>query len=372
MKINKILHVYIIAVLTLSIAAAGLLGWQQLRLNTAAAVDLQLDEQEATIRAINKVSPAVVSIIIYDYQDVINISSQGAQVTKQKNQVGSGTGFLISTDGYILTNRHVVKAGNPKVAEYQIILNSGKKYFAQYIGVDPLKDLGVLKIFDKDLPYIEMGDSDQLVQGMSVMAIGNSLGKYQNSVTKGIVSALGRSIAASDNRGNVESLDNVIQTDAEINPGNSGGPLIDLSGRVVGINTAIDQSGSSIGFAIPINDARVIIQSLKESNRIVRPRIGIRYIMLTPEIAVKNNLLRDNGAWITRDDTGEPAVLPDAPAAKGGLAEGDIVFEINAIKVEDNNTLFNIIQKYKPGDRLGLKIQRGDKVIIRVITLDEF
>jgi len=340
----------------------------------ATAKNLQLDEQEATILAIKKVSPAVVSIIITDYQNLILIGPNGVSNQKQKKQIGSGTGFVISADGYILTNKHVVKAGNPETAEYQIIFASGKKYYAQYIGVDPLKDLGILKIFDKNLPFVELGDSDKLVQGMSVMAIGNALGRYQNSVTKGIVSALGRSIAASDNSGQVEALDNVIQTDAQINPGNSGGPLIDLAGKVVGIDVAMDESGQSIGFAIPINDAKVIIKSIREQNRIVRPRIGIRYVMLTPELAAAKNLPRSSGAWITRaeDDPNSAAILPDSPADKGGVAEGDIVFEVNGIKIEGNNTLFNIVQKYKPGAKIGLKIQRGKDIIIRTVVLDEF
>ena len=372
---NKIIKIL------LPVLLAGVIGggvWLAPNIFTAernlAAEDLQLDEQEATIRAIKKVTPAVVSIIINDYQSVIIFNQDGATTQKQKKQAGSGTGFIISADGYILTNKHVAKAGNPETAEYQIILNSGKKYYAQYIGVDPLKDLGVLKIFDKNLPFVELGDSDKLVQGMSVMAIGNALGKYQNSVTKGIVSALGRSIAASDNRGNVEALDNVIQTDAQINPGNSGGPLIDLSGKVVGVNVAIDESAQSISFAIPINDAKVIIKSIREQNRIVRPRIGIRYVMLTPELATAKNLPRPSGAWIIRaeDDPDSPAILADSPAAKGGLEEGDIIIEVNAIKIEGSNTLFNVIQKYKPGNKIGLKIQRGDKIIIRTIVLDEF
>jgi len=372
MKLKNIFYNLIITITVLGVGAGGAVFLHNFQATPLIAVDLSLDEQEATIRAIKKVSPAVVSIVVNDYEEVVSVGNGQTTKTKQKTQVGSGTGFLISPDGYILTNRHVVRAGDPKTAEYQIILNNKKRYFAQYIGVDPLKDLGILKIFDKNLPYIDMGNSDDLVQGTTVIAIGNALGRYQNTVTKGIVSALGRSLEASDTRGNFEVLDNVIQTDAEINPGNSGGPLIDLQGNVIGINTAVDKDASNIGFAIPINDAKVIINSIREEDRIVRPRIGIRYIMLTPEIATENNLPRSSGAWVLKGENGEVAVLPGAPADKGGVEENDIIFEINAIKIEDNNTLFNIVQKYKPGDRLGLKIQRGDKIIIKIITLDEF
>lgn len=345
--------------------------------NPVIANDLRLDDQEATIRAIKKVMPAVVSIIVYDYEDalIINLGAGTTETEKKRVQKGSGSGFLISAGGLILTNKHVVSTGQQEketTAEYRIILNSGKKYYAQFIGKDPIKDLAVLKIFDKDLPYVELGDSDNLQIGTTVIAIGNVLGRYQNSVTKGIVSGLNRSLEASDEHGNVEMLNDVIQTDAEINFGNSGGPLIDLAGKVIGINVAIDQAGSALGFAIPVNDARPIIKSMLETGRIIRPRLGVRYIMITAEIALDENLSRNSGAWIMHPEDGSFGVLPDSPADKGGLAEGDIIFEINAIKIEGKNTLFSVIQKYKPGDRIGLKIQRGEKVIIRVVELDEF
>lgn len=338
------------------------------------ADDLRLDDQEATIRAIKKVQPAVVSIIVYDWQEniVIDLPSGKQTTEKQKFQAGNGTGFLISADGLIITNKHVVSAAQDKTAEYRIILNSGQQYYAQLIGKDPLKDLAILKIFDKDLPFVELGDSDDIEPGMSVVAIGNSLGRYQNSVTKGIVSGLGRSLEATDNAGNSEYLDNVIQTDAEINLGNSGGPLIDLHGQVVGVNVAKDLGGSSIGFAIPINDARPVIKSVKEAGRIIRSKLGVRYLMITPQMAVDKNLPRNTGAVIMDESDGGPSVLPDSPAAKAGLQAGDIIFEINAIKIEGKNTLQAVIQKYKPGDKIGFKVQRGEKVMIKALTLEEF
>ena len=339
------------------------------------AEDLRLDEQEATIRAIKKVMPAVVSIVVYDQNEsvLIDLSTGKQQIKKEKAQKGSGTGFLISADGLILTNKHVISIAKEKTAEYKILLSSGKQYYAQLIGKDPINDLAVLKIFDKNLPFVELGSSDNLQIGTTVIAIGNTLGRYQNSATKGIVSGLGRSIEASDQSGNAEALDNVIQTDAEINMGNSGGPLIDLAGKVVGINVAIDQSGSSIGFAIPVDDAKPVIRTVREIGRIVRPRLGVRYIMLTPEIAEEKKLKKTSGALVLKDDeSGAPAVLPDSPAEKGGLADGDIILEINGIKLEGKNTLLSVVQRYKPGDKLGMKIQRGEKIIIKTVTLDEF
>ncbi len=337
------------------------------------ADDLSLDDQEATIRAIKTVMPAVVSVIVYGQEEVTTVDlSTGEQGTAtQRVEKGSGTGVLISSDGLILTNKHVIGSADKERGEYRVILNEGKQYYAQLIGKDPLKDLAVLKIFDKDLPYIELGDSSQLQVGQTVIAIGNALGRYQNSVTKGIISGLGRSLEATDSDGNLEVLDNVIQTDAEINIGNSGGPLIDLSGRMVGINVATDQGGTSIGFAITINDARTAINSVRALGYIVRPILGVRYVMLNPQLAYDNNLVRDSGALVIHPENGDPGVVPGSPADQAGLLEGDIIFEINAIKLDGINTLFSVIQRYKPGDKIGLKVQRGDKIMIKIVTLDE-
>jgi len=339
------------------------------------ADNLRLDDQEATIRAINKVMPSVVSIIVADQQSTIVIDLKTGVKTEKKTKVqkGSGTGFIISADGLILTNKHVVSAGNEKTAEYKIILNSGKQYYAQLIGKDPINDLAILKIFDKDLPFVQLGDSNKLQIGATVIAIGNSLGRYQNSATKGIVSALGRSIEASDQSGSIaETLDNVIQTDADINLGNSGGPLIDLEGNIMGINVAKDQSGSAIGFAIPINDAKPVIKSAREIGRIVRPRLGIRYFMITPEFASQNKLAKDTGAWISIDQSKAPSVLADSPADKAGLKPGDIIMEVNGIKLQGKTTLISLIQQFKPGNKIGFRVFRDGKIIILTAVLDEF
>jgi len=339
----------------------------------AIADDLEFNEQEATVRAIKRVIPAVVSIIVYDYApfEGMNMLTGRFEMQEIRKQKMKGTGFLISPDGYILTNRHVVEAASKEKGEYRVTLNSGKQYYAQFIDRDNANDLAVLKIFDKDLPCVEMGDSKTLELGISVIAIGNALGRYENSVTKGIVSGLGRSLTASDISGNSELLDNVIQTDAKINQGNSGGPLIDLSGRVVGINTAIEAQGSAIGFAIPINDAKPVIRSIIEHGRIFRPLVGVRYMMVTPEIAKENNLSRLDGAWVTAGIDHTYAVMPGSAAELGGIRANDIIFEINAIKIDENNPLLSVVQRFRPGDRIGLKIQRANQVIIREIVLME-
>jgi serine protease Do len=336
---------------------------------------LRLDDQEATIQSIKKVDPAVVNIIVYDTEYLIDVNSlnSNSDLQKQKVEKGQGTGFIISTDGYILTNKHVVEAADEKTAEYRILLNTGKQYYAQLIGKDPLNDLAVLKIFDKNLPYVELGDSDKMQIGSTVIAIGNALGKYQNSATKGIISGLGRSLVASDQTGSkTEALDNIIQTDAEINQGNSGGPLIDLQGKVVGINVAMDSSGTDIGFAIPINDAKPVINSIKENGRIIRPMLGVRYMMITAQIAQDNKLTRNTGAWINSGDEKVAPVVTDSPADKAGLKDGDIIFEIDGVKLDGRKTLMSVLQKYKPGQKAGLKIQRGKEAFTKIVVLVEY
>jgi serine protease Do len=373
MQIKK----YIIASLFLVVFVGGWFIFNNnSKITDVVADTLRLDDQEATIRAIKKVMPAVVNIIVMDKKITTTINLNTGEQTQKTDTVqkGSGTGFLISADGLILTNKHVVSVGDEKTAEYKIVLNTGKRYYAQLIGKDPINDLAVLKIFDKNLPYAQLGDSDKLQIGSTVIAIGNTLGRYQNSATKGIVSGLGRSIEASDQSGTTtEVLDNVIQTDAEINLGNSGGPLVDLDGNIIGVNVAIDQDGKSIGFAIPVNDAKPVIKSVREIGRIVRTRLGVRYFMLTPEIAQDNNLAKSVGAWVPISEEVEtPSVLADSPAAKAGIKEGDIITEINGIKLQDRTTLLSVIQKYKPGNKIGLKVFRDGKFMVLIAVLDEF
>jgi serine protease Do len=367
---NKIFFLLIILILiglTIGLSVNNFLNTKDVT-----AKNYQFDEQEATILAIKKVTPAVVSIIVADSVRLseIDMATGETKFYTDKQEKGRGTGFIISADGFIITNKHVVNAGSDQ-AEYKVILNSGKQYYAQLIGKDPLNDLAVLKIFDKNLPYVELGDSDKIEMGTTVIAIGNVLGRYDNSATKGIVSGLSRNLVASNNSGSSEALDNVIQTDAQINPGNSGGPLVDLNGKVIGINVATESSGAAIGFAIPINDAKPVIDSIKKVGRIVRVRLGVRYVMITPQIATENKLKSQTGAWLTSLTSDDPVILSDSPAAKADLQENDIILEVNAIKIDGKITLLSLVQKYKPGDKIGLKIKRGDAVMNKVITLEE-
>jgi serine protease Do len=269
----------------------------------------------------------------------------------------------------IITNKHVVEAGD----NYKVILNNKKQYYARLIGKDPLDDLAVLKIDDKNLPYLSMGSSSALPIGTTVIAIGNALGRYDNSVTKGIISGLNRSVLATDPISNqLSSLDNLLQTDAEINEGNSGGPLLNLDGKVVGINVAVDRGGASLGFAIPVDDARSVVDSVRKNGRIIRARLGVRFAMLDVDTADVNNLKRNSGAWITKDDAGLPAVVPGSPADLAGLQDGDIIFQLNNINIDGTTSLLSLIQKFKPGDKITVKLQRGTQVLTKTIILDEF
>lgn len=333
---------------------------------------LRLDDQEATIRSINRAIPAVVSITIYDTIDVTvtDPETDVDRIEKRKTRLGAGSGFLISPDGLILTNKHVASVGS-ETSEYKVTLHSGKQYYAQLIGKDPVQDLAVLKIYDKNLPYLEMGDSNALKVGQTVIAIGNALGRYDNSATKGIISGLGRSLLASGDNGTTENLENVIQTDAQINLGNSGGPLINLEGKVVGVNVAKDEGGESLGFSIPINVAKPVISSARTSGHIIRARLGVRYAIITPEMAEEKKLTRSTGALIITGDNNEPAITEGSPAAAAGLQAGDIIFEVDGKKIDERLPLQSLISQFAPGKKLGFKIQRGTQIFTKIITLDQ-
>lgn len=333
---------------------------------------LLAEEQELTIRAITKTMPAVVSIMVYEEYQKPSVDAKGVKTTTSAKALrGSGTGFLVSADGYILTNKHVVTVASIKTAEYKVKLASGKEYYGQFIGSDPINDLAVIKIFDKNLPFVTLGTSDKLAIGTTVMAIGNVLGKYSNSVTKGIVAGRGRSLQAYDSNGELENLENMIQTDAQINEGNSGGPLINLNGEVIGVSVAMDSGGQGIGFAIPINDARGVIESVKKSGRIIRSWLGIRYVMINPALVIEKNLKQESGALVSNGKNGSPAVSFNSPAAKAGIMEGDIIMEVNGKKIDLDNSLMSVVQGFKPGDKVKLKVWRAGKVIDKEATLQE-
>ncbi len=354
----------------------------------------QIPQEKAVIKAVKEVSPAVVSIVITKelpvYEREYYSPFEGSPFEEffnepffefkipfyrkkgtEKRKVGGGTGFIISEDGLILTNKHVVA---DKDAEYTVITNEGKKFPVEVVARDPVKDLAILKIKQKGkklkFPTVKLGDSDKLQIGQTVIAIGYMLGEFQNSVSVGVISGLGRKITASGG-GIVETLEDVIQTDAAINKGNSGGPLLNLKGEVIGINTAMVVGGENIGFALPINSAKKAIEQVKTLGKIVYPFLGVRYVLIDKKIQRENNLPVDYGAWIVRGPHGERAIFPNSAAEKARLRAGDIILEVNGEKITQKNSLGKVILKYNPGDKITLKVLRGDEEKIFKVVLGE-
>lgn len=340
-------------------------------------------QEDLVISAVKKVSPSVVSILasrdlpamqneFSPFQDPffqeffgddfrVEPSPEGETQTQE---LSSGSGFIISEDGYIITNKHVVAYDD---VDYSVVLNNEKTYKATVIDRDTITDLAVLKIESQEkLPTVELGDSSNLEVGQTVIAIGNALGEFSNTVSTGVISGLSRTVVAGG-AGNIEKLTNVIQTDASINPGNSGGPLLDSSGKVIGINTAIASRAQNIGFAISINEAKSVIDSIYESGRIVRPWLGVRYIIINEDIAKQNNLPLNYGALIVRASREELAVIPGSPADKAGLRENDIILEINGKQVNNSQPLSYLISQYSPGQTVELKVQsQGEEKTVEI------
>jgi len=349
---------------------------------------VRLEESSATIDVVEKVSPAVVSIVvskdlskyysstgpdIFPFDDIFDFDFPFKfEIPKSEDngtnmqEVGWGSGFIVSADGLILTNKHVV---SDEEAEYSVVTNEGKEYGAEVLARDPINDIAIIKIGAEGLPVVELGNSDNLKIGQTVIAIGNALGEYRNTVTRGVISGIGRTVVAGTSFGRSETLPDVIQTDAAINPGNSGGPLLNLDGQVVGINTAVSKSGQLIGFAIPINEAKSVIESVKKHGKIIRPFLGVRYIMLNKRIAKANNLSVDYGALILRGENREDlAIVPGSPADKAGLLENDIILELNGEKLTKKNSLGRVITKYQPGDEVELKVlSKGKEKTVKVV-----
>ena len=349
----------------------------------------QTSQEEAVIKAVKEVSPAVVSIIVTKdvpklklyYEDPFKEFEQFfgqpfefevpqyKQEGTEKKEIGGGTGFIVSEDGMILTNGHVV---SDKEAEYTVLTNDGKKYPAKVLARDSIRDLALIKIENQEIPFptIKLGDSDKLQIGQTVIAIGNALGEFRNTVSVGVISGLGRTVTAGGG-GMIETLEDVIQTDAAINRGNSGGPILNLKGEVIGVNFAMAEAAENIGFAIPINKAKKDIEQVKTLGKIVYPFLGVRYVLITENIQKENNLPVDYGAWVRKGTGGETAIFPGSAAEKVGLKEGDIILEFNGEKITTDNTLAKIIMKYNPGDKITLKILREGEEKIFEVTLDE-
>ena len=342
----------------------------------------QTVEESATTRAVEKAAPAVVSIIIskdlskyynstgpdiFPFDDYFEFGFPEYSMPKNgKQDIGVGTGFIVDGDqGLILTNKHVV---DDSEASYTVVVSDGKKYEAQVLTRDTINDLAVIKIEATGLPSLEFSNSNNLKIGQTVIAIGFTLGEFKNTVTKGIVSGIGRHVVA-DNAGIGDVLEDVIQTDAAINLGNSGGPLLDLGGRVIGVNTAISAEGQSVGFAIPSNEAKFVFESTRDNGRIARGFLGVRYVQINEMIAEANKLDIDYGAIIIRGRTvSSLAVVPGSPADKAGLVENDVILEVNGQKIDKDHSLMRAIGRNKPGTEVELKVlHAGEEKMIKVI-----
>lgn len=339
-----------------------------------------MSEYSPIVEIAKKVCPGVITIVISKDLPKIegfyflpfggeNLVLPKIRGGKEKTKIGGGSGFIVSSDGYILTCNHVV---GDSEADYTVILGPKQKYQVKILAKDPLVDVAVLKINNKNLPHLELGDSDKIDLGETVVAIGNPLGEFEDTLSAGIVSGLSRKITAYGGLPlKATSLRGLIQTDAAINPGNSGGPLVNMEGKVIGINTAMVMGAQNIGFAIPINYAGKILEEVKQYGKIKRPFLGIRYIVLNKEIAKAQKLPVDYGALIVRESLGESAVIKGSAADKAGLKEYDIILELNNKKITEENPLADILQEQKIGDETTLKVLREGKEIILKLKLEE-
>jgi len=327
-----------------------------------------LTEESVVIDVVDKVGPSVVTINIEKEQQTspfniefgpFGFSFPQTPQQPQKVEQNIGTGFIIGSDGLIVTNKHVV---SDTKATYKIITKDDKTYEVQKIFRDPANDLAILKIEANGLKPVEMGDSDKLKVGQFVIAIGTALGEFKNTVTTGVISGLGRGITAgSAFEGSAERLDNVIQTDAAINPGNSGGPLLNSAGQVIGINVAVAAGGQNIGFAIPINVIKAAIDNFNKTGKFERPFVGIRYRMIGRDVALMNDV--PQGAYVVE-------VITNSPADKAGIKAGDIVTKFNDQSLKDENVdLAKLISQRKVGEKVTLTIWRDGKEMEKDVIL---
>ena len=330
------------------------------RLHTSASNGNSLNFTEGSIASVaNSVSKSVVSIV--------TSTTQKSLLSSESSTTAAGTGFILSSDGYIATNKHVVSGAN----KIGVLLDDGTAFEdVELIGTDPLNDFAIIKIKNaKDLTPIKLGESKTITAGQQVIAIGNALGAYQNSVTSGIISGKGRSLTATDSsRTQYETLSDMIQTDAAINGGNSGGPLLNAAGEVIGINTAYASQGNNVGFAIPISSVKGIINSVLNGRGFERAVIGVRYVNLTPSIAKEKKLDVTHGALISSSKNNS-AIIPDSAGDKAGLKENDIITAVNGVEIGVAGSLSSLIGEYSVGDTVELTIVRNIKTENIKLTL---
>ncbi len=329
-------------------------------------------KKSSIVSIAKKVCPAVITIVaskdLPEVEDFYFLPFKGEKIAFPKKvkgsyraKIGGGSGFIVSPDGYVLTCNHVVE---DKEADFTVIIDPDHKYKAKVVDKDPLVDMAILKIQGNNFPFLKLGDSDSLDLGEDVLAVGNPLGEFEDTLSKGIISGLSRKINAHNTfTSNVTFLRGLIQTDAAINPGNSGGPLVNMKGEVVGINTAMIMGAENIGFAIPINYVKDELKEIKKNGKIKRPYLGVKYVILNPEISKTNKIDVNYGALIVREMFGESAIAKNSSADVAGLKEYDIILEINKEKITQENTMADIISKYAIGECVVLNVLRDGKTI---------
>ena len=346
------------------------------------------------IQAIKKAKPAVVNIVITREvpEEILNATPFAVpgeelvlplpQVKPQENKgevpqehervkVGGGSGFIVSPNGLILTNKHVVQ--DPE-AVYTVVLEDDRRFPAKVLARDPINDIAILKIDSRDyLPYVKLADSSNLDLGEPVIAIGNTLGEFRNTVSVGVVSGLSRFITAhNDTSGEAAFLRGLIQTDAAINPGNSGGPLVNTEGRVIGINVAVILGAQNIGFAIPISSAARDLEDVKKHGRIRKPFLGVRYLIVNKDVKDKLKLPVETGAFVIKENApGDEAVVSGSPADRAGVKEKDIILEFNGVKLTQQNNLQDVLENCKIGQDIALKVLRNGEEKELTLTLEE-
>ncbi len=331
-------------------------------------------DEKAIIDLVENSVLAVANIIIIS-EEAPKKSKAGKLLGKNNQEkkeviVGGGSGFFVTSNGIILTNRHVVSEKN---ASYMVETYQGVKYMAEVIARDPINDIAILQIDAKELPFLELGNSNDLKLGQTVITIGNALSQFHNSVSRGIISGLLRVISTDDISGyGSQNLRGLIQTDAAINPGNSGGPMIDSSGKVIGINAVVVNGAQNINFAIPASNVKKDIDDLRKFGKIIQPSFGVRYIILNEEMREKFGLPINYGAFIIKEHLPDDhAIVPGSSADKAGIKEGDIILEFNDVKVQEGSGLDELVQKTSVGDKVKIKYLRDGAEKTTFATLQE-
>lgn len=338
------------------------------------------DKESSVVSAVEKADVSVVSIVVS--KDVPKFRSffndpffspfddnRNDSGSTEKMEIGGGSGFIVSTDGIIVTNKHVV---SDEDAEYTVITSDTQEHKATIIARHPTMDIALLKIEGDNFSAIDLGDSDNLKVGQSVIAIGNPLGEFSNSVSLGIISGLKRDIVAGSGMGDSEKLMGIIQTDAAINPGNSGGPLLDISGKVIGVNVAVAQGAENIGFALPVNVVKKTLDQIDKQGKISVPFIGVRYAIINESIQKENNLPFEYGALVVRGEKiTDLAVTPASPADKAGIVENDIILEIAGEKITEKRTLSDLVSQHEVGENITVKVWHKGEIKEIQIKLEE-